>query len=655
MAESTSTRLVSVEEGYRRWSANYDSQPNPMLSLEERYLESLLPPIKDRELVDLGCGTGRWLDTLSLRSPKSVIGIDSSVPMLSRASAKLGQKALLLCGNCDQAPLVAESTDIILCSFVLSYVFDLDRFAEEVHRIGRAGADVFITDVHPETQRKLGWRRGFREGDLQVEVETCRRPLRSIFSAFERCQFTPVAFVEPAFGAREFAILRSTGKTNLIDELSEHPAIYILHLKLEKNGKPGAHEQSTAAAVEHLRRCRIALGPSEDSRAEIQVEGGRIASIDSRAQISPSSRNSREIDLTEFLVLPGLINSHDHLEFALFPRLGKQTYTNFLEWAQDIHKPDVSPVREHRAIPKETRLWWGAIRNLLSGVTTVCHHNLYTAQVFEKGFPIRVMRDFGWAHSIAIDGKIGEKHAGTPPKYPFIVHLAEGVDAASADELTQLDQAGALNECTVIVHGLALTKAEELSLLNSRGAALVWCPSSNKFLFGRTHPRETIEQIRHIALGSDSSLTAWGDLLDEIRFAREEVGLTAADLYLQVTSNAREILKLSSGEGSLRVGALADLIAIRDKGLTPAETLACTYRDIELVIVGGFVQLASEAIKSRLSEALGAGLERLVIDGEARWVRAPLTRLFDDALRALGTELRMNGRRLSHGLATTAA
>jgi cytosine/adenosine deaminase-related metal-dependent hydrolase/ubiquinone/menaquinone biosynthesis C-methylase UbiE len=656
VVNSTSTRLVSAEEGYRRWSANYDSQPNPMLSLEQRYLESLLPPIKDREIVDLGCGTGRWLDKLSLRSPRSSIGIDSSVPMLSRASAKLGQKAVLLYGNCERLPLVAESTDIILCSFVLGYVLDLDRFAEEVHRIGRAGADVFITDLHPETQRKLGWQRGFREGDLRVEVETCWRPLSSIFSAFEQRQFTPVAFVEPTFGAPEFAILRSTGKSHLIDELSGHPAIYILHLKLEKNGKSGAHEHSTAATVEHLRRCRIALGPSEDSRAEIRVEGGRIASIDSRVQVSSSLVNSREIDLTEFLVLPGLINSHDHLEFALFPRLGKRTYTNFLEWAQDIHKPEVSPVREHRAVPKDTRLWWGGIRNLLSGVTTVCHHNLYTAQVFENDFPIRVMRDFGWAHSIAMDGRIAEKHADTPRKYPFVVHLAEGVDAASADELTELDQAGALSERTVIVHGLALRKAEELSLLNSRGAALVWCPSSNKFLFGQTHPRRTIDQIRHVALGSDSSLTACGDLLDEIRFAREEVGLSAADLYPQVTSSACEILKLRSGEGLLRVGAVADLIAIRDKGLTPAEALAsCTYRDIELVIVGGFVQLASEAMKSRLSESLAAGLERLAIDGEVRWIRAPLTRLFDDASRALGTELRMNGRRLSHDHATTAA
>jgi len=31
-----------------------------------------------------------------------------------------------------------------------------------------------------------------------------------------------------------------------------------------------------------------------------------------------------ELDLEGLQVLPGLINAHDHLEFALFPRLGQR-------------------------------------------------------------------------------------------------------------------------------------------------------------------------------------------------------------------------------------------------------------------------------------------------------------------------------------------
>ena len=83
------------------------------------------------------------------------------------------------------------------------------------------------------------------------------------------------------------------------------------------------------------------------------------------------------LDLDGLCVMPGLVNAHDHLEFALFPRLGRGPYPNAAAWARDVYHPDRSPVREHLAVPKELRLLWGGLRNLLAGVTTVWHHNPY--------------------------------------------------------------------------------------------------------------------------------------------------------------------------------------------------------------------------------------------------------------------------------------
>src|SRR5262245_47510100 len=83
------------------------------------------------------------------------------------------------------------------------------------------------------------------------------------------------------------------------------------------------------------------------------------------------------IDLENRLILPGLINAHDHLEFNLFPRLGRGPYSNSADWARDIYQPEVSPVREHLSVPRNIRMLWGGLKNLLCGVTTVCHHNPY--------------------------------------------------------------------------------------------------------------------------------------------------------------------------------------------------------------------------------------------------------------------------------------
>ena len=52
---------VSALEGHRIWAASYDSGDNPLLALERRSMESLLDFIMPSNVIDVGCGSGRWL------------------------------------------------------------------------------------------------------------------------------------------------------------------------------------------------------------------------------------------------------------------------------------------------------------------------------------------------------------------------------------------------------------------------------------------------------------------------------------------------------------------------------------------------------------------------------------------------------------------
>jgi cytosine/adenosine deaminase-related metal-dependent hydrolase/SAM-dependent methyltransferase len=650
MSTSAPIRGITPREGYRLWSRVYDNQPNPLLTLEERFLEALLPSVTGLDVVDLGCGTGRWLARLASRNPASLVGVDFSAEMLEQAERKLGGAAKLLLGDCEKVPLSSACTDLIICSFLGSYIENLGHFAAQVRKILRPGGSVFFSDLHAATAAKFAWRRGFSIDGEHVDIATHLRPIEDTLLSFERAGLRAVALIEPHFGEPEFAVFEKAGKQSAFDASSGHPAIFVLQLRssTENLTVPGVPDREVA--LKSILGARIALGGREIASGDLRINQGRIAFVGNAEGLSKQTQTAKDesIDLGGFLVLPGLVNAHDHLEFALFPRLGKGGYRNFMEWAQDIYFPENAPVREHRAIPKNTRLWWGGIRNLLSGVTTVCHHNPYVAEVFDERFVVRVLHDFGWAHSLTMDCDIARKKQETPPDQPFIIHLAEGIDEQSAAEILRLIPEGALNDRTVIVHGLGLDERGR-TLLRSFGAALIWCPTSNVFLFGRTLTCDALQEFPRVALGSDSPLTSQGDLLDEIRFAREFVGVSDQQLYSSVTTSAAGVLRLRDGQGTLRVGALADFVAVRDRGLSPAKTLATlSWRDVELVVVGGQVHLASSEMRRRLSETFTPELQLLEIEEEPRWIRAPISRLYSDASRHLPGEVKLGGRRVHY-------
>ncbi len=348
-----------------------------------------------------------------------------------------------------------------------------------------------------------------------------------------------------------------------------------------------------------------------DVAGDLRLRRGRIA--DSGRGLAPR-RWEGVLDLTGYRALPGLINAHDHLSLNLLPHLGNPPYPSLYHFAEEIYRPESSPIRETLLVANRDRLEWGGYKNLISGVTTVVHHDPLPRGFFARDFPVGVLRRFTWSHSL----RFGEDPAATyarSGRRPFIIHAAEGIDEQCHCEIDRLDQLGMLGSNTVIVHGIALTSSQRRRLARA-GAGLIWCPASNLRLYGKTAPISKLMGRVRIALGTDSTLTGSPTLLDEARAAAATGQATAGEILGMVTTVAAQIFGLKNS-GRISPGAVADLTVVPDSGGGAAAALLATRPvDLCLVVARGVPRLARPA----LCERLGLGPANARLDGSDLWL-----------------------------------
>jgi cytosine/adenosine deaminase-related metal-dependent hydrolase len=326
------------------------------------------------------------------------------------------------------------------------------------------------------------------------------------------------------------------------------------------------------------------------------IEGGRI--------VAPSGGFDVTLHLPDGLLCPGLVNAHDHLHRNHYGRLGAPPYANAYEWGRDIHVRHADAIARGRALPRRDALLRGAWKNLRAGVTTVVHHDPWEP-TFDEDFPLRVVR-VASAHSLGFGGELPVPVT----RAPFAIHLAEGVDDESAGEVAALAARGLVTRDLLAVHAVGVDDAG-IALLRQHGAAIVWCPTSNQFLFGRTAPPALLAPGVDVLLGSDSLLTANGSLLTELRRARE-TALVDDDRLLDAVG-AVAAQRIGVEAPVLTPGARADVVVFRRPILEASEV------DVALVIAAGMPRVADPMLVSALGPLAGAG--RLdASNGVVRWI-----------------------------------
>ncbi|MEE3624382.1 hypothetical protein UCD39_10340 [Nitrospirillum sp. BR 11752] len=264
----------------------------------------------------------------------------------------------------------------------------------------------------------------------------------------------------------------------------------------------------------------------------------------------------------ECIAFPGLINSHDHLVFNCYPPTGAPPYDDFLGWSRDV-QADRELIRRIEAIPAALRRQVGLLKNLLWGVTAVVDHGGAPGDG-----PIGVLAPYQDLHSPELAspwrwlGGLG----------PAVLHLAEGVTADSRRRALDFLRENLFRRRVAGVHGVSLA-GEDFRRL----AALIWCPASNLFLFGRTADASAALRHTPVLFGTDATISAPGTLWDHLRQARGRIPDTA--LFDSLTGAASRFW---------RHAAPNDLVIARRHAVDRWDAFfALTPADILLVVRAG--------------------------------------------------------------------
>ena len=146
---------------YAEWAPTYPPYPhNALMEVEQMVVLSLLPPVSGRRVLDVGCGTGRYLH-LAAALGAEVIGIDLSPAML--AGARKGG-AVVARGDMVALPVTTATCDVVLCGLSLMDVEPLGDVIKEFARVLRPRGVVVCSTLHP-SGRQQGWQRTFSAGE----------------------------------------------------------------------------------------------------------------------------------------------------------------------------------------------------------------------------------------------------------------------------------------------------------------------------------------------------------------------------------------------------------------------------------------------------------------------------------------------------------
>jgi cytosine/adenosine deaminase-related metal-dependent hydrolase len=352
-------------------------------------------------------------------------------------------------------------------------------------------------------------------------------------------------------------------------------------------------------------------GPPIEQGA-VAIEDGRITAVGTSAELGPATH------FEDAAILPGFVNAHSHLEYAVYAGFG-DSLTDFAEWIR-LHTE-----RKHRIGWEEyvaiARV--GAAECLRSGITTVgdcsfsgaaavaidelglrgiAYHEVFGAEpddALEQFDELRSRAALHFNDRVLLGVSPHAPYSISPAVYracaelrlPLATHISESesevrylldgggawegiswlVDPPGTTGTRLLAGEGLLGPHVLAAH-CVVVEPDEIALLAEHDVAVAHCPRSNAYVGCGIAPlRELRAAGLRVGIGTDGvSSTPSHDFFDELRAVvamsrareRRPDAMTAAEALELGTRGGAQALGLEAEVGSLVPGKRADLAVV---------------------------------------------------------------------------------------------
>ncbi|MEP6747763.1 MAG: amidohydrolase family protein [Bacteroidota bacterium] len=331
---------------------------------------------------------------------------------------------------------------------------------------------------------------------------------------------------------------------------------------------------------------------TEHEPASIHISGEKILSV--AAANTTIAFDNINLQFTDAIAFPGLINSHDHLDFNCFSPLGNKIYNNYKEWGNYIHanyKQDIAAVLK---IPLHLRVGWGMYKNLLAGVTTVVNHGDFLP--IETPL-INILQEVQSLHSVKFQKKWKWKLNNPFLKNKLcVIHTGEGSDTQSAAEIDKLLQWNLFKRKLIGVHGIAMNPEQA-----KKFEGLVWCPESNNVLLKKHADIAELKANTRIVFGTDSTLTGNWNAWHHIRFAKTLKLVGDEELFSMITKSPAQLWNLPTGQ--IQAGKDADIVIAKTKNGNAGwdDFFSVNPENILMVLQKGKIRMFDEILFNQIS------------------------------------------------------